>query len=98
MYAMRPRDLNALSALVTYEMQRNARGNYVADMLWLIAGGSNVAAEVFTLLRMDGLAQGSWMALAARGPGGFGERRRGRGGGLGGAPRRLARPQTKRKG
>lgn len=39
MYAMRPRDLNALSALVTYEMQRNARGNYVADMLWLIAGG-----------------------------------------------------------
>jgi len=41
-------------------------------MLWLMAGGNDVAAEVFTLLRMDGLALGSWLALAARSPGGLG--------------------------
>lgn len=47
-------------------------GSIGARMLWLMAGGSDVAAEVFTLLRMDGLALGSWVALAARGPEGFG--------------------------
>jgi len=40
--------------------------------IWLISGGSDVAAEVFTPLRMDGLALGSWLALAARSPGGLG--------------------------
>lgn len=34
---------------------------------WCIAGGNDVAAEVLTPLRMDGLAIGSWLALAARG-------------------------------
>jgi peptidoglycan/LPS O-acetylase OafA/YrhL len=38
---------------------------------WLIAGGNDVAAEVFTLLRMDGLVLGGWLALAARSPGGL---------------------------
>jgi peptidoglycan/LPS O-acetylase OafA/YrhL len=39
--------------------------------LWLAAGGNDVAAHVFTLLRMDGLVLGSWLALAARSPGGL---------------------------
>jgi len=43
-----------------------------ARAIWLTLGGSDVAAEVFTLLRMDGLALGSWLALAARSPGGLG--------------------------
>ena len=34
---------------------------------WCVAGGNDVAAEVLTPLRMDGLAIGSWVALAARG-------------------------------
>jgi peptidoglycan/LPS O-acetylase OafA/YrhL len=37
----------------------------------LAAGGSDIAAEVLTPLRMDGLALGSWVALAARGPDGL---------------------------
>ena len=34
---------------------------------WLGCGGNGVAIEVLTPLRMDGLAIGSWIALAARG-------------------------------
>jgi peptidoglycan/LPS O-acetylase OafA/YrhL len=34
---------------------------------WLCCGGNGVAIEVLTPLRMDGLAIGSWIALAARG-------------------------------
>jgi peptidoglycan/LPS O-acetylase OafA/YrhL len=34
---------------------------------WLRCGGNDVAIEVLTPLRMDGLALGSWIALAARG-------------------------------
>jgi peptidoglycan/LPS O-acetylase OafA/YrhL len=41
-------------------------------MAWLAAGGNDVAANVFTLLRMDGLVLGSWLALAARSPQGLG--------------------------
>ena len=37
----------------------------------LAAGGNDVAAEVFTPLRLDGLILGSWLALAARSPGGL---------------------------
>jgi peptidoglycan/LPS O-acetylase OafA/YrhL len=44
----------------------------VARALWLACGGNDVAAEVFTPLRMDGLALGSWLALVARAPGGLG--------------------------
>ncbi|MFN0020629.1 MAG: acyltransferase family protein [Pirellulaceae bacterium] len=38
--------------------------------LWLLGGGNDVAAETFTLLRMDALAMGGLLALAVRGPGG----------------------------
>lgn len=38
---------------------------------WLFCGGNDVAAEVFTPLRMDGLAIGAWVALAARGENGL---------------------------
>jgi peptidoglycan/LPS O-acetylase OafA/YrhL len=44
----------------------------IARAAWLAAGGNDVAAEVFTLLRMDGLLIGGWLALAARSPGGLG--------------------------
>jgi peptidoglycan/LPS O-acetylase OafA/YrhL len=43
----------------------------LARAAWLVNGGSDVAAEVFTPLRMDGLALGSWLALAARSPDGW---------------------------
>jgi peptidoglycan/LPS O-acetylase OafA/YrhL len=43
----------------------------VARAVWLASGGNNVAAEVLTPLRMDGLVLGSWLALAARGAGGW---------------------------
>lgn len=43
-----------------------------ARVIWLMAGGNDVTADVFTLLRMDGLALGGWLALAARSPGGLG--------------------------
>jgi peptidoglycan/LPS O-acetylase OafA/YrhL len=43
----------------------------VARFMWLANGGNNVAAEVLTPLRMDGLVLGSWLALTARGPGGL---------------------------
>lgn len=39
---------------------------------WLAGGYSNVAAEVLTPLRMEGLLLGSWLALAAREPRMFG--------------------------
>jgi peptidoglycan/LPS O-acetylase OafA/YrhL len=38
---------------------------------WLLASGNDVAAEVFTPLRMDGLALGGWLALLARTEGGL---------------------------
>ena len=38
--------------------------------LWLLGGGNDVAAETFTLLRMDALALGGLLALAVRGSGG----------------------------
>ncbi len=43
----------------------------VGRMAWLLLGGNQVAPEVFTLFRMDGLAAGAWLALAARAPGGL---------------------------
>ena len=46
-------------------------GSIAARAIWLASGGNNVAAEVLTPLRMDGLVLGSWLALAARGVGGF---------------------------
>lgn len=42
-----------------------------ARATWLVCGGNDVAAEVLTPLRMDGLALGGWLALAARSPGGL---------------------------
>lgn len=35
---------------------------------WLLMGGNSVAAEVFTLFRLDALCAGAWVALAVRGP------------------------------
>jgi peptidoglycan/LPS O-acetylase OafA/YrhL len=46
-----------------------ALASVLARAAWLATGGSDVAAEVFTPLRLDGLLLGSWIALAARGPG-----------------------------
>jgi peptidoglycan/LPS O-acetylase OafA/YrhL len=43
----------------------------ISRAMWLACGGNDVAAEVLTPLRMDGLALGSWLALAARSPGGL---------------------------
>jgi peptidoglycan/LPS O-acetylase OafA/YrhL len=40
-------------------------------MAWLKLGGNDVAPEVFTLFRMDGLVAGAWLALAARSAGGL---------------------------
>lgn len=48
-----------------------AGGSIMARAAWLAGGGNGVTAEVFTLLRMDGLLLGSWVALAARAEGGF---------------------------
>ncbi|MEX2175032.1 MAG: acyltransferase [Pirellulaceae bacterium] len=39
---------------------------------WLACGGNSVAVEVLTPFRMDGLALGAWIALAARGGNGLG--------------------------
>jgi peptidoglycan/LPS O-acetylase OafA/YrhL len=36
-------------------------------VVWLKLGGNDVAPEVLTLFRMDGLVAGAWLALAARG-------------------------------
>ncbi len=38
---------------------------------WLAFGGNDVAAEVLTPLRMEGLVLGAWLALVARSPGGL---------------------------
>jgi peptidoglycan/LPS O-acetylase OafA/YrhL len=43
----------------------------VARAIWLAVGGNDVAAEVLTPLRMDGLVLGAWLALAARSSGGL---------------------------
>lgn len=43
----------------------------LARALWLYSAGNDVAAEVFTLLRMDSLVLGGWLALVARSPGGL---------------------------
>ncbi|WP_425618979.1 acyltransferase family protein [Anatilimnocola sp. NA78] len=43
-----------------------------ARIAWLLLGGNNVAAEVFTLFRLDALCAGAFVALVARGPDGFG--------------------------
>lgn len=43
----------------------------LSRMAWLAGGGNDVAAEVLTPLRMDSLALGGWVALAARGPRGL---------------------------
>jgi peptidoglycan/LPS O-acetylase OafA/YrhL len=40
-------------------------------VVWLKLGGNDVAPEVFTLFRMDGLVAGAWLALAARSEGGL---------------------------
>jgi peptidoglycan/LPS O-acetylase OafA/YrhL len=40
-------------------------------VIWLKLGGNDVAPEVFTLFRMDGLVAGAWLALAARSEGGL---------------------------
>jgi peptidoglycan/LPS O-acetylase OafA/YrhL len=42
----------------------------VARVGWLVCGGNDIAAETFTLLRMDALAMGGLLALTIRGPGG----------------------------
>lgn len=42
-----------------------------ARVAWLYYGGNDVAANVFTLLRMDSLAMGGLLALAIRRPGGI---------------------------
>lgn len=38
----------------------------VARAVWLLCGGNAVATEVLTLLRVDGLVAGAWLALVAR--------------------------------
>jgi peptidoglycan/LPS O-acetylase OafA/YrhL len=43
----------------------------VGRVAWLMAGGNNAAAEVFTLFRLDALLIGAWFALVARGPHGL---------------------------
>ncbi|MDX1948159.1 MAG: acyltransferase [Pirellulaceae bacterium] len=48
-----------------------AVASLAARVSWLAAGGNDVAAEVFTLLRLDSLAIGAWLALAARGENGL---------------------------
>jgi peptidoglycan/LPS O-acetylase OafA/YrhL len=47
-------------------------GSALARAGWLAAGGNDVAAEVFTLFRLDALVLGGWLALVARSPGGLG--------------------------
>ncbi|ADB18424.1 acyltransferase 3 [Pirellula staleyi DSM 6068] len=43
----------------------------IARVVWIKAGGNMVAVEVFTLLRLDALSIGSFLALAMRSPEGF---------------------------
>ena len=44
----------------------------VIRVLWLASGGNDVAAEVLTVFRLDGLLLGGWLALVARSKGGLG--------------------------
>jgi peptidoglycan/LPS O-acetylase OafA/YrhL len=44
----------------------------VGRIVWLSAGWGDVAVDTFTFLRLDGLALGSLLAVAARGPKGIG--------------------------
>ncbi|MEX2287051.1 MAG: acyltransferase [Planctomycetaceae bacterium] len=43
----------------------------ITRSVWIQAGGSTVAAETYTFFRLDGLALGGFLALAARGPSGI---------------------------
>jgi peptidoglycan/LPS O-acetylase OafA/YrhL len=66
--------------VIYYSSRRTALGicggvlvfSVLSRAVWLAAGGNDVAAEVFTPLRMDGLVLGGWLALVARGSGGLG--------------------------
>lgn len=70
----------AWPAVIFFASRRTAMGicgglfiaSITARLAWLGCGGNDVAAEVLTPLRMDGLVLGSWLALAARSPGGLG--------------------------
>lgn len=48
-----------------------AAASALARTLWLATGGDGVAAEVFTLFRLDGILAGAWLALAVRSPNGL---------------------------
>jgi peptidoglycan/LPS O-acetylase OafA/YrhL len=43
----------------------------IGRVAWLAGGGGDLAVQVLTPLRMEGLALGGWIALAARGEGGL---------------------------
>jgi peptidoglycan/LPS O-acetylase OafA/YrhL len=43
----------------------------VGRVIWIRLGGGGATMEAFTLFRLDGLAIGAWLALAARGPSGI---------------------------
>ena len=66
-------------AVIFFTSRRSAIGvcallfvaSIVSRGLWLAAGGNNVAAEVLTPLRMDGLVLGAALALIARGTSGL---------------------------
>jgi len=66
----------AWPAVIYFASRRTAMricgGLFVFSVLiravWLLSGGNDVAAEVLTPLRMDGLVLGGWLALAARSP------------------------------
>jgi peptidoglycan/LPS O-acetylase OafA/YrhL len=63
-YAFRRKTAMTISATV-------AAASAIARIGWVALGGDRVAAEAFTLFRLDGLLVGAWCALAARGPGGL---------------------------
>jgi peptidoglycan/LPS O-acetylase OafA/YrhL len=63
-YAFRRKTAMTISAIV-------AAASAIARIGWVAVGGDRVAAEAFTLFRLDGLLAGAWCALAARGPGGL---------------------------
>lgn len=46
-------------------------GSTLGRLAWLASGGNDVAIDVLTPLRMDGLALGGWLAITAREPGGM---------------------------
>lgn len=66
-------------AVICFTSRRTALGvcgllfvaSVTGRVLWLAAGGNNVAAEVLTPLRMDGLVLGAALALIAREPNGL---------------------------